>query len=131
MSLLQLLSPENQTPMYPVSREVPATGTESSLGNFKIQSKSGPWTPVFLRWPEPDEWHAHTCYRARELEWRRTHTNELRRHSGQWVVLEGEQIISSGGDLIEVVRQARETGVRVPYVFYVEPFDDDIVRIGL
>src|SRR6266545_4885815 len=66
-----------------------------------------------------------------ELQWRRTNRELLRRYLGQWVVLEGERIVASDRSLAEVVRRARETGVRVPYVFRVEDLDQDVVRIGL
>lgn len=70
-------------------------------------------------------------HRARELEWRRTHQEELQAYAGQWVVLEGETIIAHGEDLGKVVADARTKGVAIPYIFYVEALGDNIVRIGL
>lgn len=69
--------------------------------------------------------------RAREIEWRRTHQEELQAYAGQWVVLEGETIIAYGEDPEKVVAEARTKGVAVPYVFYVEVLGEDIVTIGL
>jgi hypothetical protein len=58
-------------------------------------------------------------YRTQELEWRRTHREVLRNFAGQWVVLEGEQIVTHGKDPQQVVVEARAKGIRVPYIFYV------------
>ena len=69
--------------------------------------------------------------RARELAWRRAHEDELQAYAGQWVVLEGEQIIAHGEDPAAVVERARSQGVRVPYVFYVEQYRPDVVLMGL
>ncbi len=58
-------------------------------------------------------------HRTRELEWRRTHREVLRNFAGQWVVLEGEQIVTHGKDPQQVVVDARAKGIPVPYIFYV------------
>ena len=58
-------------------------------------------------------------HRTRELEWRRTHGEVLRNFAGQWVVLEGEEIVTHGKDPQQVVVEARAKGIRVPYIFYV------------
>ena len=58
-------------------------------------------------------------HRTRELEWRRTHREVLRNFAGQWVVLEGEEIVAHGKDPQQVVVEARAKGIRVPYIFYV------------
>ncbi len=59
--------------------------------------------------------------RSRELVWRKAHTDYLREvFLGQWIVLEGDQIIASSPDPAEVVKTARRRGIRSPYVFRVE-----------
>ena len=60
-----------------------------------------------------------TGHRNQELEWRRTHREVLRNFAGQWVVLEGEEIVTHGEDPQQLVAQARAKGIRVPYIFYV------------
>jgi hypothetical protein len=70
-------------------------------------------------------------HRSRELEWCRTHTEVLRQFAGQWVVLEGEEIIAHGEDPLLVVAEARAKGIQVPYVFYIEDTDAKVVRMGL
>ncbi|MBI3799406.1 MAG: hypothetical protein HY268_20870 [Deltaproteobacteria bacterium] len=72
-----------------------------------------------------------TTYRGHEQEWRRTHREILQTFAGEWVVLEGEKIVAHGGDPVQVVAEARTQGVKVPYLFYVEAADRDVVRIGL
>jgi hypothetical protein len=69
--------------------------------------------------------------RAREMEWRRTHRAFLRTLAGQWVVLEGEELIAHGTNLAQMVTEARARGIRVPYVFYVEEEAEDVIRVGL
>lgn len=70
-------------------------------------------------------------HRQRELEWRRTHGERLRAFSGQWIVLEGEEIVAHGRDPVQLVSEAWRKGIRVPYIFFVEVQTEEIVRIGL
>lgn len=70
-------------------------------------------------------------HRSRELEWCRTHKEVLLQFAGQWVVLEGEEIVAHGDDPLQVVAEARSKGVQVPYIFYVEGTDENVVRMGL
>jgi len=70
-------------------------------------------------------------HRARELEWRRIHADALRQYEGQWVVLENDQIVAHGDNLVQVVAEARRMGVRVPYVFRVELPNENVVLMGL
>jgi len=70
-------------------------------------------------------------HRSRELEWCRTHAEVLRQFAGQWVVLEGEEIIAHGEEPLQIVAEARAKGIQVPYIFYVEDTDAKVVRMGL
>lgn len=70
-------------------------------------------------------------FRSRELEWRRTHKDELRRFANEWVALEGEEIVAHGKEPVQVVAEARAKGIQTPYVFYVEPRTEDVAMIGL
>ena len=65
------------------------------------------------------------------MDYQRTHPEVFHPFAGQWVVLEGEEIVSHGHDPLEVVAEARSKGVRIPYVFRVEGSRDDSVWIGL
>ncbi len=56
-------------------------------------------------------------HRQREQAWRRTHGDVLRSYAGKWLVLEREEVIAHGDDPADLVRQARERGIRSPYVF--------------
>ena len=71
--------------------------------------------------------------RKREDVWRRANRDYLQRYfSGQWVVLEGEEIVASSKNAAEAVGEARTKGVAVPFVFFVEPpRPPGVVRIGL
>jgi hypothetical protein len=90
--------------------------------------------------PEPGVWMVHdrnnaprqvSGFRELELEWRRTHAETLRQYENEWVVLEGEQIIAHGPDAAEVIQQAREKGIKKPFVFFVEQKIANVVTIGL
>jgi uncharacterized protein DUF5678 len=71
-------------------------------------------------------------HRQRELEWIETHTDEMRRLAGEWVVLEGEDLIAHGKSASRVVASARRKGIKVPFVFYVEsPDTEPIAHFGL
>jgi hypothetical protein len=70
-------------------------------------------------------------YRTRELEWRKNNSDALRSFAGQWVALEGEEIISHGPDPVAVAADARARGISTPYIFYVEFLAKDVIRIGI
>ena len=60
-------------------------------------------------------------HREREQAWRRSNPEVVREYAGQWVVLEGEEIIGHGAEPAKIVQEARNRGIRSPYVFFVEP----------
>ena len=69
--------------------------------------------------------------RSRELAWRQTHGEEFRQLAGQWVVLDGETIVSHGPDAVQVVEEARTQGITVPYIFFVDDTPNDSIHMGL
>ncbi len=69
--------------------------------------------------------------RSRELAWRRAHEHELLALAGEWVIVEGEELIAHGHDPGRLVAEARARGIQVPYVFFVEPSGENTVRLGL
>lgn len=62
----------------------------------------------------------HSKRRQRELRWLQTHREELRKFAGQWIAIEGEEIVAHGPNAAEVAREARSRGVRVPFIHRVE-----------
>jgi hypothetical protein len=52
--------------------------------------------------------------REKELEWRRTHTSELSALAGQWVILEGDNIVVHGTSPAALITEARGLGVKIP-----------------
>lgn len=58
--------------------------------------------------------------RSREDEWIEKHRNE---YAGQWVALDGENLIANGEDLKQVAKTARELGVPDALMVRVEPSD--------
>jgi hypothetical protein len=73
-----------------------------------------------LSMPFVDEGRPATRRRERERLWRQTHRAELQQFVGQWIVLEGEQVVARGADPVEVVREARAKGIRGPFVHRVQ-----------
>lgn len=69
--------------------------------------------------------------RARELRWRQNNEQLLEGLAGQWLVVEGDELIAHGQDPASLVAAAKRRGIQVPYVFFVEPRTHDTVKIGL
>jgi hypothetical protein len=63
--------------------------------------------------------------RRQEHQWLQEHWQE---YLGQWVAIEGGQLISAALDGHKVFADARAAGIRVPYVIYVE--DPTLAEIG-
>lgn len=66
-------------------------------------------------WPGPG-----TSRRQRELQWMRSHRQELADLAGEWVVVEGEALVAHGKDLLLVVQEAKAKGIRVPFLQHIE-----------
>ena len=58
--------------------------------------------------------------RQRELEWILASRAQLRQYAGEWIVVEGQELIAHGRKPEELVREARRRGIRVPFVYRVE-----------
>lgn len=133
MTLPQLSDVRSQNPYRTVSFPAPQQGLSigGTLANWSTQHTRG------ATWRTSSHLQAGRgasrvpSHRNVEMQWRRTHGDVLRRYLGQWVVLEGQRIVASGASLADAVRQARETGVRVPYVFRVEELNEDSATLGL
>jgi hypothetical protein len=119
---------------------VPPGRLGTGLPDFPIQDRYGasehiPPAAVRHRRFQPQSVRpqvvATPAFRERELEWRRTHANELQALQNQWVVLEGDEVIARGENPLEVISEAKSKGVRTPYIFFVEPTADNTVSFGL
>jgi hypothetical protein len=69
--------------------------------------------------------------RTRELRWRQNNEQLLEALAGQWLVVEGDELIAHGRDPVTLVTAAKRRGIQVPFVFFVEPRTHDTVKIGL
>ncbi|MBA3441467.1 MAG: hypothetical protein H0T92_16535 [Pyrinomonadaceae bacterium] len=58
--------------------------------------------------------------RADEQRWLAEHKEE---YVGQWVAVEGENLIAHGTNARAVYRAARDAGIRVPFLVRVKPAD--------
>ena len=131
MAASRLLDVKSQEPLF----------TESTFGHIPGLKVGGILGNPTLQYAGKALWRAGLQVRRAavrvagrrdaELRWRRAHRQTLRAYLGQWVVLEGQQIVAFGPSLADVVIRAREAGVAVPYVFRVEDFDEGSATLGL
>lgn len=88
--------------------------------------------PATFRTGEETKLPTRPRRRERELLWLRTHRRELEALAGQWIALDGDVLLSSGPDPVEVIREARSRGVRAPFLHRAErDRDAGSVRMGL
>lgn len=69
--------------------------------------------------------------RNRESAWKQRHHDLLQALAGQWVIVEGDELIVHGQDPAALVSAARCRGIQIPYIFFVEPLAHGVVKIGL
>jgi lactam utilization protein B len=69
--------------------------------------------------------------RDRERAWCMANQDLLRSYAGQWVVLEGEEIITHGTNPRQLIETARAKEVGTPFVFHVEEPRPDVIHLGL
>lgn len=70
-----------------------------------------------------------TPARKLEMEWIDLHSDVLKAYMGQWVVIEGSELITHGDDLVAVVTEAKTKGVKIPYAVKI-PMDMELPFIG-
>jgi hypothetical protein len=71
-------------------------------------------------------------YRVVENEWLNSHPQELRKCIGEYVIVEGTEIIAHGTDPGKLFEIAKKRGIKTPYIFFVEaPLPPNTYRIGL
>ena len=60
--------------------------------------------------------------REREMQWFADEQNRAK-YGGQWVALDGDQLLSHGENLQHVYAEAKAKGVESPFTGYVDPLD--------
>lgn len=75
-------------------------------------------TPVLWQEASSENRFAETTISLREIEkaWVESHIKKLTAFAGEWLVIEGEELVAHNVDFVEAVREARARGVQVPYV---------------
>jgi hypothetical protein len=68
-------------------------------------------------------------HRQDESEWMATHEAELNAHRGEWVVIEGSQMIAADPDCLTAHNKATEAGIKVPFLYRVP--EDDLPFAGV
>jgi len=79
----------------------------------------------------PAALHQGSNLREMEHAWCRLHSAELGKYSGEWVILEGERVVSHGKDPSALISEARRQGIRIPYIFRVAEANENVATIGL
>jgi hypothetical protein len=54
--------------------------------------------------------------RTRELRWLAEHAEELAGYAGEWIILDGDELVAHAPDFLQALAEARRRGVRVPFV---------------
>jgi len=62
--------------------------------------------------------------RQKEIEWLSSNDRELSNYEGQWIAIEGSEILAWGSDEVKVEMQAREKGIKVPLLIRISSKDD-------
>ena len=95
------------------------------------QGLTGDFAPLPVRRLRADTRTPVADRRTRELRWRQDNDQVLETLAGQWLVVEGDELVAHGQDPVALVSAARQRGIRVPFLFFVEPRASDTVKIGL
>lgn len=66
-----------------------------------------------------------------ELRWLSENQTQLNAYGGQWLILEGDRMVAHGTDYLEVLREARDKGVVVPFAYRVPESEGAVVWMGL
>ena len=70
-------------------------------------------------------------HRQDESEWMATHQDVLNAHRGEWVVIEGSQLISADPDYMTARNIATAAGIKVPFIFQVPENDLPFAGAGV
>jgi hypothetical protein len=90
------------------SRKPLPAGTKKPRARRNVKKKGAGAIPLF-------------DHRAAEHRFIAEHPEAFDPYIGEWVVLEGESIVAHDPDPGVAVDHARTAGIKVPYVFLVEP----------
>ena len=70
-------------------------------------------------------------FRGEEWAWRAKNQREQARLVGNWLVVEGSELITYDPDPVRAVERARSLGILVPYLFYLDPAVGSGAQMGL
>lgn len=70
-------------------------------------------------------------FRVVEMEWMNKHPEKLRPYAGEYVVVEGTRVVAHSTDAAEAIRVAKQQGVVIPFILFLEKPDPNVIRIGL
>jgi Family of unknown function (DUF5678) len=65
--------------------------------------------------------HSRQGFRDVENEWLSKHPEELRKCAGEYVIIEGTEIIAHGTEPAKLYKIAKRRGIKIPFIFFVPP----------
>ncbi len=77
------------------------------------ETKNGATSDLDSEEPDP--------LRRREYQWINEHRDE---YSGQYVVIEGDQLVAHGNDGRQTLADARKAGIKIPFIAHIEASDE-------
>ncbi len=57
--------------------------------------------------------------RERELDWMEKNKAELEQLKGKWLAIEGEELVASSFNILNVIEETKRRGISVPFLIYV------------
>ena len=98
-----------------------------------IELFNNPFTTAPALDIKAETWEFHkpptVVSRRKEVEWLSSSATDLSSYEGQWIAIEGSEILAWGSDEVEVEMRAREKGIKVPFLVRI-PSKNDIPFVG-
>lgn len=66
-----------------------------------------------------------TMPRASELKWLDDHFKELDNYLGQWVVIEGNRLVTADADYETANKRASDAGIARPFIIFIPPQEEN------
>lgn len=98
------------------ARQLPLTERQRLRELLAEEAQSKPEKKRARRVPPPVPYKD----RSREYQWLEQHARE---YIGQWVALEGDQLVAQGSTAVEILKVAKAAGIERPLILQVEDPD--------
>jgi len=125
MSIQEQLA-RSQAPMFPYFSLFKAPLEAGVLGNQSLQTagKLARTVQIVLHLEAPTSASSAAAPESAEMSWLVRNSQELGQYRGEWLLIQGTQLIVHDRDFAVVRALIRERHIRSPFVYYV-PTDDE------